>query len=179
MDSAIAESDYIAFTIGTHRDLIRMNFADCEKFVKPIWSGACSSRLELEATMTNLAPLEAAANRKRRAALERKLEELRGLVDERDALYIEHSGDAIDEATSATDCESAIRRSNDQTRWLEEVHSALARLARGSYGLCEECGEQIPAKRLDAVPWAKLCLTCQTGAESGRRQHQEMYGVAA
>lgn len=43
---------------------------------------------------------------------------------------------------------------------LQDVHAALARLNRGDYGACERCGNDIPAERLDAVPTARLCMTC-------------------
>lgn len=41
------------------------------------------------------------------------------------------------------------------------IDEALQRLENGTYGACEECDEQIPAARLQALPFAKLCLTCQ------------------
>lgn len=41
------------------------------------------------------------------------------------------------------------------------IDEALQRLEKGTYGSCEECDEEIPAARLQAVPFAKLCRTCQ------------------
>jgi DnaK suppressor protein len=41
------------------------------------------------------------------------------------------------------------------------IDEALQRLERGTYGSCEECDEEIPAARLSALPFAKLCITCQ------------------
>jgi DnaK suppressor protein len=41
------------------------------------------------------------------------------------------------------------------------IDEALQRLERGTYGSCEECDEEIPAARLQALPFATLCLTCQ------------------
>jgi DnaK suppressor protein len=43
---------------------------------------------------------------------------------------------------------------------LGRVESALRRLEAGSYGLCESCGNQIAPERLDAIPWAPLCIDC-------------------
>ena len=45
-----------------------------------------------------------------------------------------------------------------QLRLIEE---ALDRIEAGDYGVCMSCEEPIPAKRLQAVPWAKYCVTCQ------------------
>ena len=44
---------------------------------------------------------------------------------------------------------------------LREVKSALAKIESGSYGLCEDCGEPISEKRLQAAPWASYCIACQ------------------
>ena len=44
---------------------------------------------------------------------------------------------------------------------LREVSDALRRIDVGQYGICMECEEPISPKRLDAVPWAKYCVTCQ------------------
>jgi DnaK suppressor protein len=46
-----------------------------------------------------------------------------------------------------------------------EIETALARLADGTYGVCLECGRPIEAKRLRALPWAELCLSCQTARD--------------
>ncbi|MEY4765948.1 MAG: hypothetical protein RI907_2621 [Pseudomonadota bacterium] len=48
---------------------------------------------------------------------------------------------------------------------LAEVKLALARMAEGLYGECADCGEQIEAARLHAVPWTTHCLSCQEQAE--------------
>lgn len=44
---------------------------------------------------------------------------------------------------------------------LRQVEEALDRLESGDFGICQACGEPIPAKRLQAVPWAKYCVPCQ------------------
>jgi DnaK suppressor protein len=42
-----------------------------------------------------------------------------------------------------------------------QVLVALERIERGDYGLCERCGKEIPAERLEAVPAATLCVSCK------------------
>lgn len=49
---------------------------------------------------------------------------------------------------------------------LREVEEALHRLQRGQFGRCEECGEEIPQKRLQAIPWARYCVSCQEEVSS-------------
>ncbi|MBA2297832.1 MAG: TraR/DksA C4-type zinc finger protein [Actinobacteria bacterium] len=46
----------------------------------------------------------------------------------------------------------------DAQTQLREVDDALARIEEGSYGTCTACGKEIPAERLEAVPWTKLCI---------------------
>jgi hypothetical protein len=48
---------------------------------------------------------------------------------------------------------------------LQEIDAALARIADGSYGDCEECGGNIGAPRLEAQPTARLCIACQEQLE--------------
>jgi DnaK suppressor protein len=43
---------------------------------------------------------------------------------------------------------------------LKEVHAALDRLAGDEFGVCSECGEDIPLGRLEAVPTARTCASC-------------------
>jgi RNA polymerase-binding transcription factor len=50
---------------------------------------------------------------------------------------------------------------------LDDVRRALAKLAEGSYGTCDACGRAIPPERLDAIPWAVLCIACAS-ARGGR-----------
>ncbi len=50
---------------------------------------------------------------------------------------------------------------NDILNELRFIDEALAKIDDGSYGECELCGNKIPKKRLNAVPYAKLCLDCK------------------
>ena len=55
---------------------------------------------------------------------------------------------------------------------LAEVEAALARLARGNYGVCESCDEPIEPARLEAVPWARRCFQCESEFEKAHRAVQ-------
>ena len=47
-----------------------------------------------------------------------------------------------------------------ERRTLWEIESALARIQNGEFGICASCGEGISKARLDALPWARLCIRC-------------------
>src|SRR3954447_20286414 len=49
----------------------------------------------------------------------------------------------------------------------DRVERALAKLADGSYGICDACGQPIPARRLEAVPESVLCVPCAQRAPRG------------
>lgn len=49
---------------------------------------------------------------------------------------------------------------------LSQVHSALTKMDAGSYGLCDRCGQPIAEARLTALPYATLCITCQSRLET-------------
>ena len=46
-------------------------------------------------------------------------------------------------------------------RALEQITGALRRITEGTYGRCEKCGTSIPAERLDVLPHARFCVSCQ------------------
>ena len=48
---------------------------------------------------------------------------------------------------------------------LDQVEAAIHRIEDGGYGRCEECGEQIPKSRLDAIPYAADCVRCASEQE--------------
>ena len=54
-----------------------------------------------------------------------------------------------------------LNRNTLDVKLLREISDALHRLDIGAYGVCPECEEPISVKRLDAVPWARYCVTCQ------------------
>jgi DnaK suppressor protein len=54
-----------------------------------------------------------------------------------------------------------LNRNTIDMKLLREVSDALRRIDQNTYGTCMECEEPISAKRLDAVPWARHCVTCQ------------------
>lgn len=77
-------------------------------------------------------------------------------------------GDEMDVAWSSVDMErsaSLIERSEERIRLIDE---ALARVDDGSYGICEECGDEIPLERLRILPFAAMCVDCQSKRKESR-----------
>jgi DnaK suppressor protein len=54
--------------------------------------------------------------------------------------------------------EMALRMMENQQEILADVLDALDRIQQGTFGRCEECGQEIPKRRLDAVPYTRYCL---------------------
>ena len=75
--------------------------------------------------------------------------------------------DIADKASNAYTKEFLYSLSNSDRQMLQMVDEALARLKKGTYGVCAECGEKLIPKRLEAVPWARHCVSCQEREEKG------------
>jgi RNA polymerase-binding transcription factor len=60
-----------------------------------------------------------------------------------------------------------MQKNSFDTELLREIEEALGRLREGSYGTCQDCGLPISRKRLEAVPWARYCVSCQERRQSG------------
>ncbi len=73
-----------------------------------------------------------------------------------------------------------LNRNTIDMKLLREISDALRRIDAGTYGACMECEEPISQKRLDAVPWARYCVTCQEAialrAEQG--EYEDSYQEA-
>ena len=75
--------------------------------------------------------------------------------------------DYIDYAVSSYTKEFLYSLSDMERNQLLQVEQALKNISEGTYGVCDECGEDIEEKRLKAVPWATYCLRCQELADRG------------
>jgi len=114
---------------------------------------------------TQTVNITSAEHRARRNSLEAKLRELSGVSRQREDLQIENLADPIDQVTSNVERDMAVQHLDLQARRIQEVRAALDKLDEGLYGLCEHCDGPIPRKRLDALPWARLCVPCQSAEE--------------
>jgi YteA family regulatory protein len=99
------------------------------------------------------------------AALENLHEETSGTLSEdagEETAYDNHLGDT---ATETYDRELDYSLEESSERLLAEIDAALKRIEEGTYGICSNCGKQIPEERLEALPWATLCIDCQRQQE--------------
>lgn len=78
---------------------------------------------------------------------------------------LESARDVGDQALMDLDRELGISLMEMRNRRRQAIDESLNRLRDGTYGMCAECGIEISEKRLQAVPFAKLCVECQSKAE--------------
>lgn len=78
---------------------------------------------------------------------------------------LESARDVGDQALMDLDRELGISLMEMRNRRRQSIDEALNRLKDGTYGICAECEVEISEKRLQAVPFAKLCVECQSKAE--------------
>ncbi len=74
--------------------------------------------------------------------------------------------DPTDRATLESDRNFELRIRDRERRLLQKIRSALERIEDGTFGICETCGEDISAKRLQARPVTTLCLECKRKEEA-------------
>ncbi len=75
--------------------------------------------------------------------------------------------DIADRAANSYTKEFLFSVSNNERQVLNMVETALQRIREGTFGECVNCGSEINAKRLEAVPWTRYCIACQEKKEQG------------
>ncbi|MFM7842761.1 MAG: TraR/DksA family transcriptional regulator [Planctomycetota bacterium] len=99
---------------------------------------------------------------KRRDALRKALAGDLSLLKE---LRGQSTGDTIDAALDSAQDELSSQLAEVESRELSSIENALERMREGDYGSCESCTEAIPLARLQALPYATMCIKCQREAE--------------
>ena len=77
--------------------------------------------------------------------------------------------DVSDQASAEEDQRFSMRIMEREQKLLKKVNEALDRMKNQTYGICEECGEDIPYKRLKARPVTTFCIECKTLQEQKER----------
>ena len=111
------------------------------------------------------------------------VEKRQAVVEALDYLHKEHPGSLEDEtgelvsssadqhladtATETVDREIDYTLEASDGRLLADIDAALGRIENETYGTCVNCGAQIPPERLEAMPWATLCIECKRKEERG------------
>jgi DnaK suppressor protein len=75
--------------------------------------------------------------------------------------------DFVDQASDETERNFTLRLRNREQLLLKKIDAAIQRTKDGTYGICEECGEEIDPLRLEARPVTTLCIEC-------KREQEEM-----
>ena len=96
-----------------------------------------------------------------RHILELRLKEAPPTRALRESILIHRVADATDGTQQASERDLAIHSLDRNSTLAKRIQGALDRLDDGSYGECIECGDEIALKRLQAIPWAELCIRCQ------------------
>lgn len=75
-------------------------------------------------------------------------------------------GDEADVASQTFEREMMFELTNGDRIVLDDIEAALRKIEKGNFGICESCGQRIGVERLNAMPWARYCISCQSRAES-------------
>jgi DnaK suppressor protein len=108
-----------------------------------------------------------------RKELEDEIAELRGEISKAETQIAERMGDAVadagddpaDAGAKTFEREHELALTHNARELLAQNERALARIAAGTYGVCESCGEPIGKARLQAFPRATLCVACKQREE--------------
>jgi DnaK suppressor protein len=84
------------------------------------------------------------------------------LVAEREPGDVQFDEESGEGDTLAVERERDLALSAQARGAVDEIDAALAKIAIGTYGICEQCGNTIPKERLKAIPFAALCVTCKS-----------------
>ena len=96
-------------------------------------------------------------------SLEIQSEDMRGLIK------TVESGDEADVASDAIDRTLLNAMGEQDANRLQQINNALDRIKQGRYGLCLQCGSEIRKERLEAIPYAFMCIGCASEAERKNR----------
>jgi DnaK suppressor protein len=110
---------------------------------------------------------------------EETLARVRSIGNNQNSEGLSTPGDEMDVARSLADVETHASLIENAENKVRLIDSALAQLEQGDYGICANCGEEIPLARLEAVPFAIYCVDCQAemgeGASSPRDSGRAAY----
>ena len=86
---------------------------------------------------------------------------------------VSQSADAADQMRDLREQEVASRNISLVMGRLRELEDALRAIRKGSFGRCASCDDEIPIRRLEAVPWTSYCVACQEDAEAQQSERAE------
>lgn len=81
--------------------------------------------------------------------------------------------DPTDRATAESDRNFELRIRDRERKLLSKIKAAIKRIEGNAYGICDDCGEDIDAKRLEARPVTTLCIECKTMQENEEKSQAQ------
>jgi DnaK suppressor protein len=108
-------------------------------------------------------------NERLKTILEEAEKTVKGMTNDRDSFP-----DPTDRANLESDRNFLLRMRDRERKLIGKIKEALARIDDGTFGICEECGEDISEERLKARPMATLCIDCKTKAEEEEKQKEKV-----
>ncbi len=80
--------------------------------------------------------------------------------------------DMGDQASAETDMNFMLRLRGREQRLLKKIDEALERIENGTFGICDDCGNEIDLKRLEARPVTTMCIECKTIQEEEEKRRE-------
>ena len=116
-----------------------------------------------------------------RANLEKRREVILSKISEEPPLQGSDDitrGDSLDIASSARDREITFMLKSRELDELRAIEDAIERIDRDDYGICASCEDPIEIKRLEAIPWARFCRSCQEEMENRKTAGRMHFDVS-
>ena len=112
------------------------------------------------------------------SVLAKRARELTQSLAKRNQIIVERSADEFDDALLATERESSAQFLSQDLRLLREIEATRDRLRSSTYGVCLHCEEAIAPRRLQAIPWAAYCISCQGRVDDDRACQTKLANAA-
>lgn len=128
-------------------------------------TGTASEKSAKEAPEDRHAALKEILLAKREALIKEIKQQLGQSLTDEQQRRLEAAMDSGDQALVDLDREMGISLQEMRNRERQLIDDALDSLDEGTYGVCAECGREISQKRLEALPFARLCVDCKSKSE--------------
>lgn len=116
---------------------------------------------------------QAFLNKMKEHLLEQKKTLLESLADQSEDLKglvkTVESGDEADVAADVIDRTLLTAIGTQDANRLQQIDNALERIKQNTYGICIQCGQEIPQGRLEVLPYALMCISCASAEERKNR----------
>ncbi len=99
----------------------------------------------------------------------RILNDVSAKIRQESSLLKRETGDIYDIASDERERELSLMLGDRERKKLAEIDLAIERIQDGTYGVCEECGEPVGEKRLEVLPFTRVCVDCQSRLEREQR----------